>query len=44
MIESLTIPKPRPFKEWFKSDTPPEALDLLNKMLQFNPNKRLTAV
>jgi serine/threonine protein kinase len=43
MIDSLTIPKPKPFKDWFKSDTSAEALDLLNKMLQFNPNKRPTA-
>jgi serine/threonine protein kinase len=41
-MESINQIKTIPIKEWFKSDTPPEALDLLQKMLQFNPQKRLT--
>lgn len=41
MIKSVNIPRTRPAKEWFKSDTPVEAIDLVVKMLQFNPDKRI---
>lgn len=43
MIDSLNASKVKPLKEWFRSDTPTDALDLLMKMLQFNPKKRITA-
>jgi hypothetical protein len=43
MIDSLSIGKAKSSKEWFKNDTPVDALDLLMKMLQFNPKKRVTA-
>lgn len=42
MIGSINI-KVKPIKEWFKNDTPQEAIDLMVKMLDFNPTKRLTA-
>jgi mitogen-activated protein kinase 15 len=42
MIESINSIKARPLKEWFKNDTPQEAIDLLVKMLQFNPFKRIS--
>lgn len=32
-----------PFEELFPSSTPPEAVDLVKKLLVFNPDKRLTA-
>lgn len=31
-------------KEWFKSDTPIEAIDLIRKMLHFNQQKRISIV
>ena len=43
MIDSLNVSKVKPLKEWFKNDTPSDALDLLMKMLQFNPKKRISA-
>lgn len=43
MIDSLNASKAKPFKEWFKNDTPADALDLLMKMLQFNPKKRVSS-
>lgn len=43
MIGSINNIKVKPVKEWFKNDTPPDAIDLMVKMIEFNPNKRLTA-
>eukprot|EP00003_Mantamonas_plastica_P018141 TRINITY_DN2977_c0_g1_i2.p1 TRINITY_DN2977_c0_g1~~TRINITY_DN2977_c0_g1_i2.p1 ORF type:complete len:237 (+),score=93.04 TRINITY_DN2977_c0_g1_i2:205-915(+) len=43
MLESLPDPKKRSFKKMFPRATD-EALDLLEGLLQFNPEKRLTAV
>lgn len=37
MIKSVNIPRLKQVKEWFKADTPMEAIDLVVKMLQFNP-------
>lgn len=42
MIDSIAHLKVRPLREWFKSDVPQEALDLLIRMLQFNPDKRIS--
>jgi mitogen-activated protein kinase 15 len=42
MIESIANLKVKPLREWFKGDVPAEALDLLVKMLQFNPERRIT--
>jgi serine/threonine protein kinase len=43
MIEQVGVVKSRPFVEWFKEGTPKEAIDLVVRMLQFNPAKRPTA-
>ena len=43
MIGSIGAIKVKPAKEWFKNDTPSEAIALITRMLEFNPNKRLTA-
>lgn len=43
MIGSINAIKIKPPKEWFKNDTPSEAISLITQMLEFNPNKRLTA-
>lgn len=43
MIEQVGNTKARPFSEWFKPNTPKEAIDLVVRMLQFNPKKRPTA-
>jgi len=42
MLESLPPTKPKPLTTWF-SMASDEAIDLLKGLLQFNPNKRLTA-
>jgi mitogen-activated protein kinase 15 len=42
MIESLPAMRTKPLAEMFAS-APPEALDLMGKCLQFNPDKRITA-
>lgn len=41
MIKSVNIGRARAIKEWFKSDTPMEAIDLVMKMLEFNPANRI---
>ncbi len=41
MIKSVNIPRIKSVKDWFKSDTPMEAIDLVVRMLQFNPVKRI---
>ena len=42
MIDSITNVKYKPIREWFKVDVPSDAIDLLSRMLQFNPTKRIT--
>lgn len=42
MIESITNLRVKPLRDWFKSDIPSDAQDLLSRMLQFNPMKRMT--
>lgn len=43
MLESLPLTcRPKPLSELYPT-APPEALDLLKKLLQFNPKKRITA-
>ena len=42
MIESISDIKTKNMSEWFKADTPPEAISLVTKMLAFNPLKRIT--
>jgi mitogen-activated protein kinase 15 len=42
IISSIVLKKNRTFKTFFPKATP-EALDLLRKLLEFNPSKRLTA-
>jgi serine/threonine protein kinase len=43
MMSSITQFKVKNIKDWFKPDTPQEAINLLLKMLEFNPKKRPTA-
>ena len=40
MIEQVSHTKQKPLNEWFKSGTPHDAIELVVKMLQFNPKKR----
>jgi len=40
MLESLPPTKQRPFREIFPNATP-NAMDLIKKLLTFNPNKRI---
>ena len=42
MLESLPNPKVKKLKDLFPSSSD-EALDLIKKLLVFNPNKRLSA-
>lgn len=42
MLETLAIPKTKKMREFFPTASD-DALDLLSKLLNFNPNKRLTA-
>ena len=42
MLESLPPSNPRSLADMFP-DATPEALDCLKQLLQFNPNKRITA-
>lgn len=43
MIDQVSQTKQKPLNEWFKPGTPPEAIELVLKMLQINPKKRPTA-
>lgn len=43
MIEQVSGAKVKPLSEWFKPNTPKEAIDLVLRMLQFNPKRRPTA-
>ena len=43
MIGSVNQFKVKAIKDWFKPDTPTEAINLVCKMLDFNPKKRPTA-
>ncbi len=43
MFGSINSVKTKPVKEWFKNDTPTDAISLITRMLEFNPAKRLTA-
>jgi glycogen synthase kinase 3 beta len=36
--------KPHPFSKVFKSKTPQETIDFITLLLQYSPNKRLTAI
>ncbi len=42
MIKSANIAPTKNIKDWFKSGTPDDAIDLVVKMLQFNPKIRIT--
>ena len=44
MIDSIKTIKFKTLKEWFPPSVPDIAIDLVCKLLQFNPSKRLTAV
>ncbi|XP_069077265.1 mitogen-activated protein kinase 15 isoform X2 [Pleurodeles waltl] len=43
VINRMSSRQKLPFEELFPSSTPPEAVDLVKKLLVFNPDKRLTA-
>lgn len=43
MMGSLHQFKVKSLKDWFKPDIPSDAIDLVTKMLDFNPSKRPTA-
>ncbi|RUS28342.1 protein kinase gsk3 [Jimgerdemannia flammicorona] len=36
--------KPHPFSKVFRARTPSEAIDLISRLLEYTPNKRLTAI
>ncbi len=42
MVEAVSGIKQRPLTEWFKSTVSAEAINLVSRMLQFNPEKRIT--
>ena len=42
MIKSANIASNKNIKDWFKPGTPDDAIDLVIKMLQFNPKIRIT--
>ena len=44
MIDSIKTVKVKSIKEWFSSSIPADAVDLISKMLDFNPHRRPTAV
>lgn len=41
-ISRIEAHRPPPFSTWFPPNTNPLALDLLEKMLRFNPEDRIT--
>lgn len=43
MIDSIKNMKTKPIKDWFNNTVPEEAVDLVTRLLDFNPSKRLTA-
>lgn len=43
MIDSIKTIKVKPFCEWFSSSLPSDAIDLVSKLLEFNPTRRPTA-
>jgi serine/threonine protein kinase len=43
MISSIAQFKVKNIKDWFRPDVPIDAINLLSKMLEFDPNKRPTA-
>lgn len=43
MIDSIKTIRFKTLKEWFGPTVPDQAVDLVTKLLQFNPSKRLTA-
>lgn len=44
MIDSIKTVKTKSIKEWFGSSVPVEAVELISRMLDFNPSRRPTAV
>lgn len=42
MIKSANVSSAKNIKDWFKPGTPDDAIDLVVKMLQFNPKNRIT--
>lgn len=44
MIDSIKVVKVKTINEWFSSSIPADAVDLICKMLDFNPSRRPTAV
>jgi hypothetical protein len=42
MIKSANFMPVKNVKDWFKPGTPNDAIDLVVKMLQFNPKTRIT--
>lgn len=44
MIDSIKTIKFKTLKEWFNPTVSETAIDLVLKLLQFNPSKRITAV
>lgn len=43
MIDSIKNIKTKPIKEWFNNTIPEDAVDLVKRLLEFNPHRRLTA-
>jgi serine/threonine protein kinase len=44
MIDSVKNLKVKSLKEWFNASIPNDAIDLISRMLDFNPHRRPTAV
>ena len=38
------LEQPHPFAKVFRPRTPPEAIDLISKLLEYTPSARLTAI